>query len=70
MTTVVKDFSDCIQGFNRLSRKGKLEMVESLINQDRYEVVGFVNQSNNIKLKCKFHNLRDRLGRWKCKRKR
>jgi hypothetical protein len=65
---VIKDFSD-IQGFNRLSRKGKLNLVESLVSPS-YEVIGFVNQSNNIKLKCRFHNVRDNLGRWTCKRKR
>jgi hypothetical protein len=67
-TTIVKDFSD-LKGFKKLGRKAKLNLVAEAINTSRYEVVGFINQSNNIKLKCRFHNVRDGLGRWTAKRK-
>ena len=62
-TTIVKDFSD-LKGFKKLGRKAKLNMVTENINPSRYSVVGFVNQSGKIKLKCRFHNKRNELGEW------
>jgi hypothetical protein len=67
--TIIRDFSD-LKGFKKLNRNGKLNLVEKAINTSRYEVVGFVNQSGKIKLKCRFHNRRDALGRWTCSRGR
>jgi hypothetical protein len=67
-TTVIRDFSD-LKGFNKAGRKTKLNMVAEAINTSRYQVVGFINQTNAIKLKCRFHNVRDGLGRWTAKRK-
>jgi hypothetical protein len=66
--TIVRDFSDTIKGFTKVGRKAKLNLVEEAINTSRYQVLGFVNQSNKIKLKCRFHNRRDALGRWTCSR--
>lgn len=62
-TTIIRDFSD-LKGFQKLNRKGKLNLVAENINTSRYAVVGFVNQSAKIKLKCRYHNVRDNAGRW------
>jgi hypothetical protein len=62
-TTIIRDFSS-LKGFNKASRKQKLNMVAEAINPSRYEVRGFVNQSGKIKLKCRFHNKRNNLGMW------
>lgn len=67
--TIIRDFSDIRKGFNRLSRNTKVALVQENINTSRYEVLGPVNQSGKIKLRCRFHNMRDSLGRWTSKRR-
>jgi hypothetical protein len=68
-TTIIRDFSVIRKGFNRLSRNSKVALVNETINTSRYEVLGPVNQFGKMKLRCRFHNCRDSLGRWTSKRK-
>lgn len=67
-TTIIRDFSDIRKGFNRMSRNSKVALVKETINTSRYEVLGPVNQFGKMKLRCRFHNRRDSLGRWTSKR--
>ena len=66
---VVKDFS-YIGGFSDLPTDVKKAVVLEEINTSRYTLLGAVNQFSKMKLKCRYHNRRDRLGKWTCKRNR
>jgi len=68
-TIVIKDFSHISDDFMTAPTDIKKLMVENEINTSRYSVLGAVNQYGKMKLKCRFHNVRDRKGRWTCKRK-
>lgn len=63
-TTVIKDFSDLKKNFNRLSRNKKVALVSETINTSKYSVIGPVNQFGKMKLRCRYHNVRDDIGRW------
>jgi len=68
-TIVVKDFS-YIGGFNTLPTDVKKAVVMEEINTSRYSLLGAVNQFGKMKLMCRYHNLRDSLGKWTCNRKK
>lgn len=68
-TTIIRDFSDLKKNFNRLSRNTKVALVEETINTSKYEVLGPVNQFGKMKLRCRYHNVRDSIGRWTAWRK-
>jgi len=42
----------------------KMEVLENTINMDRYSFIGFDANGSVVRLKPKFHNVRDRKGRF------
>jgi hypothetical protein len=51
-------------------RDEKMEVLESVINFDRWSFLGFDNNGATVRLKPKFHNKRDRKGRFTAIRSR
>jgi len=50
--------------FTTLPTSVKKEMVLDEINTSRYQLLGAVNQFGKMKLKCRFHNKRNKKGLW------
>jgi len=46
----------------------KMEVLAETINMDRYDFVGFDGNGSIVRLKPKFHNVRDKKGRFTCHR--
>jgi hypothetical protein len=42
----------------------KLSIVENAVNPSKYTVIGLVDRTNNVVLQTRFHNVRDRRGRF------
>jgi hypothetical protein len=42
----------------------KLRIVEDAINPSKYSVIGLVDRTNSVILQTRFHNVRDRKGRF------
>jgi hypothetical protein len=49
-------------------RSIKMEVLEKTINFERYEFLGFDKNGSIVRLKPKFHNVRDSKGRFTCYR--
>ena len=47
-----------------IPRSLKEEVVSTYINPAKYELVGFIDRTNNVILREKFHNTRDLNGRF------
>ena len=45
-------------------RNLKESIVENYINPSKFEFLGFVDRSNDVVLRNRFHNVRDSKGRW------
>lgn len=65
------DLSEFTRGtLNRNTpRYVKMQILEDYINPSKYEFLGFEKNGSIIRLKPRFHNKRDRKGRFTCKRK-
>lgn len=63
-TMIIRDFSGLKKNFNRLTKNTKVALVKEAINTSRYEVLGPINQFGKMKLRCRYHNMRDNAGRW------
>lgn len=63
-TIVVKDFSYMGNMFTILPTSVKKELVLEEINTSRYHLLGAVNQFGKMKLKCRYHNKRNKKGLW------
>ena len=61
---VVKDFSYMGNMFTILPTNVKKELVLETINTSRYHLLGAVNQFDKFKLKCRYHNKRNKKGLW------
>ena len=46
----------------------KMQVLENIINFNSYDFVGFDKNGSMVRLKPKFHNKRDRKGRFTCKK--
>lgn len=42
----------------------KLSIVEGAVNPSKYSVIGLVDRTNSVILQTRFHNVRDRKGRF------
>lgn len=51
-------------------KAAKLNLVSGAINESRYEVLGLVGRSNNVMLRPRFHNVRNKQGRFTARRSR
>jgi len=49
-------------------RDTKMAILEATLNMNRYEFLGFEANGSVIRLKPKFHNKRDKMGRFKAYR--
>jgi len=61
---VVKDFSYMGDKFTTLPTSVKKEILMEEINTSRYHLLGAVNQFDKFKLKCRYHNKRNKKGLW------
>jgi hypothetical protein len=50
-------------------RSRKMEVLNAIINPTKYKFMGFGLNGSVVKLKPKFHNIRDKKGRFTCKKK-
>lgn len=69
--TIVRSIKD-ITGRTVASGAGKaakLNMVTGTINESRYEILGLVGRSNNVLLRPRFHNVRNKQGRFTARRR-
>ena len=48
----------------------KMEVLENTINMERYDFLGFAANGSIVRLKPRFHNIRDKKGRFTCRRAR
>ena len=49
-------------------RETKMAVLEATLNMDRYSFLGFDANGSIVRLKPRFHNKRDRKGRFTCRR--
>ena len=63
---VIKNISDITTRNidSSFSRSQKERLVQRAINPTKYNVVGFVDRTNQAVLEARFHNVRDRKGRF------
>jgi hypothetical protein len=47
-----------------LSTTAKVKMISKRLNQSRYEFLGFLDRTNTAILRPRFHNVRDKQGRF------
>jgi hypothetical protein len=69
--TIVRSIKD-ITGLTVASGAGKaakLSMLSGNINESRYEILGLVGRSNNVMLRPRFHNVRNKQGRFTARRR-
>jgi hypothetical protein len=50
-------------------RSVKMQILETVINPTKYVFVGFAENGSMVRLKPKFHNIRDKKGRFTAKKK-
>jgi hypothetical protein len=59
------DITDGI--INRNSpRSVKMQALETIINPTKYKFVGFAENGSVVRLEARYHNIRDKKGRFKC----
>jgi hypothetical protein len=67
MNTVIKSISD-ITGKNTIASnlplRKKLGMLKNHINTTKYDILGFVDRSNDVVLRPRYHNVRNELGQF------
>ena len=47
----------------------KMEILQEMVNFDRWSFIGFDSNGSKVRLKPKFHNIRDNKGRFKSTKK-
>jgi hypothetical protein len=70
--TIVRSIKDITgSGIPSSARKStKLAYVAESINESRYEILGLVGRSNNVMLRPRFHNVRNKQGQFTARRSR
>jgi hypothetical protein len=51
-------------------RNVKMQVLDTIINPTKYTFVGFAENGSVVRLKARFHNVRDRKGRFTTKRRK
>jgi hypothetical protein len=51
-------------------RSVKMQVLDTVINPNKYTFVGFSENGSVVRLKTRFHNVRDRKGRFTAKRRK
>lgn len=51
-------------------RSVKMQVLETVLNPTKYKFVGFADNGSVVRLETRFHNIRDKKGRFKCIRKK
>jgi hypothetical protein len=69
--TIVRSISDLTGRTvsSRIGKTAKLELISESINESRYEILGLVGRSNNVMLRPRFHNVRNKAGRFTARRR-
>jgi hypothetical protein len=65
-TTLIKPI-ECITGRNTtsgLTQTKKLKLVSKHLNPSKYEIVGFVDRTNDVVLRPRYYNVRNSLGQF------
>jgi hypothetical protein len=65
-TIVIKNINDITpyEADTNLSKKEKLTLVNRYINPTKYTLHGFLDRTNEAVLQARYHNVRDRKGRF------
>lgn len=63
---VIKNISDITpyEADTALSRSEKLKLVNRYLNPSKYTVQGFLDRTNSAVLEARYHNVRDKQGRF------
>jgi hypothetical protein len=67
MNTLIKPIGDITGKTNLtsgLTQAKKLKMVTRHLNPSKYEVIGFVDRTNDVILRPRYHNVRNSLGQF------
>jgi hypothetical protein len=69
--TIVRSISDLTGTAvsSRIGKTAKLELVSESINESRYEILGIVGRSNNVMLRPRFYNVRNKAGQFTTRRR-
>jgi hypothetical protein len=69
--TIVRSISDLTGSTvsSRIGKAAKLELISESINESRYEILGLVGRSNNVMLRPRFYNVRNKQGRFTARRR-
>jgi hypothetical protein len=51
-------------------RSVKMQVLETVLNPSKYTFIGFSNNGSMVRLEAKYHNIRDKKGRFKCIKKK
>ena len=51
-------------------RSVKMQAIETILNPTKYKFVGFAENGSVVRLETRYHNARDKKGRFKCIRKK
>jgi hypothetical protein len=67
MNTLIKQIGDITGKYNLASgipQCKKTKMVARYINPSKYELIGFVDRTNDVVLRPRYHNVRNSLGQF------
>lgn len=51
-------------------RSVKMQVLDTIINPTKYKFVGFGENGSVVRLEARYHNIRDKKGRFKCIKKK
>ena len=51
-------------------RSVKMQALETILNPSKYTFIGFSDNGSVVRLETRYHNVRDKKGRFKCIRKK
>jgi len=63
--TITADIQDLLgRRVTTRNKSKKVQMLSEVLNTSKYEILGFPGGGNKVSLRIKFHNKRDRMGRF------
>ena len=51
-------------------RSVKMQVLDTILNPSKYKFVGFAENGSVVRLETRYHNIRDKKGRFKCTRRK
>lgn len=63
--TIIANIQDILgQRVTTRNKSKKMQMLSKVLNTSKYEILGFPGGGNKVVMKVRFHNKRDRKGRF------